>query len=196
MTELMLLFDLRCDGVDQPAAVLRLGQVLKNIAGQSFFQLLVMYALVFHGDSIFSIPSAVATEGPSIHYTLVFNTFVLMQLFNQVCSFGAHYCKALWKAQVALPPWMDAMPCALCSRKRNAMAVLQVNSRKIYDEADVLGGILENRLFLGILAAETVLQVGLQLCLSCDRGSYSAGLAHGMLILQRHYDACSGPNRK
>jgi len=26
-----------------------------------------------------------------------------------------------------------------------------VNARKIYDEPDVLGGVLENRLFLGIL---------------------------------------------
>lgn len=35
----------------------------------------------------------------------------------------------------------------------------QVNARKIYDEADVLGGIAGNRLFLGILGAEAALQV-------------------------------------
>ena len=35
----------------------------------------------------------------------------------------------------------------------------QVNARKIYDEADVLGGILDNKLFLGILGAEAALQV-------------------------------------
>lgn len=35
----------------------------------------------------------------------------------------------------------------------------QVNARKIYDEADVLGGILDNNLFLGILGAEAALQV-------------------------------------
>jgi hypothetical protein len=59
--------------------------VLKGIAGQSIFQLAVMYALVFHGDSIFGVPNGSLTAGPSEHYTLVFNAFVLLQLFNQVC---------------------------------------------------------------------------------------------------------------
>ena len=54
--------------------------------GQSVFQLGVMYALVCHGDAIFGVPSGSADlmDGPSVHYTLVFNSFVLMQLFNQV----------------------------------------------------------------------------------------------------------------
>ena len=37
--------------------------------------------------------------------------------------------------------------------------MLQVNARKIYDEPNVLEGILANRLFLGILGAEFALQV-------------------------------------
>lgn len=41
----------------------------------------------------------------------------------------------------------------------------QVNARKIYDEADVLGGILDNKLFLGILGAEAALQVSSALLL-------------------------------
>ncbi|KAK9828539.1 hypothetical protein WJX72_000653 [[Myrmecia] bisecta] len=93
--------------------------VLKNIVGQSIFQLGVMYALVFHGDAIFGVPSAASVGGPSQHYTIVFNTFVLMQLFNQI------------------------------------------NTRKINDEADVLAGALQNKLFCGILAAELVLQVAI-----------------------------------
>ena len=59
-------------------------QVTKHIIGQSVFQLAVMYSLVFHGDQLFGVPSASAIHGPSQHYTLVFNAFVLMQLFNQV----------------------------------------------------------------------------------------------------------------
>lgn len=43
-----------------------------------------MYSLVFFGDQIFGVPSAHSVQGPSQHYTLVFNAFVLMQLFNQV----------------------------------------------------------------------------------------------------------------
>ena len=36
---------------------------------------------------------------------------------------------------------------------------MQVNSRKIYDEPNVLDGILSNQLFLLILGAEAALQV-------------------------------------
>lgn len=57
----------------------------RNIVGQSVFQLGVMYALVAHGDALFGVPSHLSLEGaPSEHYTIVFNAFVLMQLFNQV----------------------------------------------------------------------------------------------------------------
>ena len=41
--------------------------------------------------------------------------------------------------------------------------MLQVNARKIYDEPNVLEGILANRLFLGILGAEFALQVRIHL---------------------------------
>ena len=59
-------------------------QVVKNIVSQSTFQLAVMAALVFRGDVIFGVPSAASVQGPSEHYTIVFNAFVMMQLFNQV----------------------------------------------------------------------------------------------------------------
>jgi len=36
---------------------------------------------------------------------------------------------------------------------------LQVNARKVYDEANVLAGILSNQLFLAILLGEASLQV-------------------------------------
>ena len=35
----------------------------------------------------------------------------------------------------------------------------QVNARKIYDEPNALSGILDNKLFVAILAGEAVLQV-------------------------------------
>ena len=56
----------------------------RHITGQAVFQLAVMFTLVTRGDSIFGVPSHSALSGaPSEHYTLVFNAFVLMQLFNQ-----------------------------------------------------------------------------------------------------------------
>ena len=58
--------------------------LLRNIVGQAAFQLGVMWALVTRGDAIFGVPSHFALGGvPSEHYTIVFNTFVLLQLFNQ-----------------------------------------------------------------------------------------------------------------
>ena len=63
----------------------------RNIVGQSAFQLAVMFALVTEGDSIFGVPNHQALNGaPSEHYTLVFNAFVLMQLFNQAGSSGPY----------------------------------------------------------------------------------------------------------
>jgi hypothetical protein len=43
-----------------------------------------MYALVTRGDVMFGVPSHASVDGPSVHYTIVFNVFVLLQLFNQV----------------------------------------------------------------------------------------------------------------
>lgn len=56
-------------------------QILKGIVGQCAFQLLVMYALVFHMDVVFQVP---ATDTSNLHSSIIFNTFVLMQLVNQV----------------------------------------------------------------------------------------------------------------
>ena len=58
-------------------------QVLKSIVGQCVFQLGVMWALVFHMPQVFQIPS----DQTTLSGTVVFNTFVLMQLVNQV-NFG------------------------------------------------------------------------------------------------------------
>lgn len=70
-----------CRAADEP---LISPTLWRNIIGQAVFQLAVMYALVTSGDAIFGVPSHAAADGPSVHYTLVFNAFVLMQLFNQV----------------------------------------------------------------------------------------------------------------
>ena len=59
-------------------------QVTKHIVGQSLFQLAVMYGLVVYGDQLFGVANGHSVHGPSQHYTIVFNAFVIMQLFNQV----------------------------------------------------------------------------------------------------------------
>ena len=44
-----------------------------------------------------------------------------------------------------------------------ANVMLQVNARKVYDEANVVAGILTNKLFTGILLGEATLQVATDL---------------------------------
>ncbi|KAL4422348.1 hypothetical protein ABPG75_008545, partial [Micractinium tetrahymenae] len=57
---------------------------VKHIAGQAAYQLAVLYGLIFYAPALLGIPDHSAVQGPSEHYTLVFNTFVFMQLFNQM----------------------------------------------------------------------------------------------------------------
>ncbi|XP_014227318.1 plasma membrane calcium-transporting ATPase 2 isoform X1 [Trichogramma pretiosum] len=61
--------------------------MMKNILGQAVYQLTVIFALLFVGDKMLDIPSgrgvAAAGGGPTQHFTIIFNTFVMMTLFNE-----------------------------------------------------------------------------------------------------------------
>lgn len=60
----------------------------KHVIGQAVFQLLLMTTLIIGGPSFLGIPpgDTLPRGTPSLHYTIVFNTFVWMQLFNQLNS--------------------------------------------------------------------------------------------------------------
>ncbi|KAM6217729.1 plasma membrane calcium-transporting ATPase 4 isoform 4-T4 [Rhynchocyon petersi] len=67
--------------------------MMKNILGHAVYQLTVIFLLVFAGEKFFDIDSgrnAPLHSPPSQHYTIVFNTFVLMQLFNEINSRKIH----------------------------------------------------------------------------------------------------------
>ncbi|XP_031714704.1 plasma membrane calcium-transporting ATPase 1 isoform X3 [Anarrhichthys ocellatus] len=67
--------------------------MMKNILGQGVFQLIIIFTLLFAGEKIFDIDSGRNTPlhaPPSEHYTIVFNTFVLMQLFNEINARKIH----------------------------------------------------------------------------------------------------------
>uniref|UniRef100_A0A673APR5 Calcium-transporting ATPase n=1 Tax=Sphaeramia orbicularis TaxID=375764 RepID=A0A673APR5_9TELE len=60
--------------------------MMKNILGHAIYQLTVIFTLLFVGEQLFDIDSgrdAPLHSPPSEHYTIVFNTFVLMQIFNE-----------------------------------------------------------------------------------------------------------------
>ncbi|XP_054472149.1 plasma membrane calcium-transporting ATPase 2 isoform X7 [Anoplopoma fimbria] len=65
----------------------------KNILGHGIYQLIIIFTLLFVGEKIFDIDSgrnAPLHSPPSEHYTIIFNTFVMMQLFNEINARKIH----------------------------------------------------------------------------------------------------------
>lgn len=64
--------------------------MLRNILGQSIFQIIILSTLLFLGPEIFGIESSlnmgkiIWNEENGRHYTIFFESFVFLQLFNQV----------------------------------------------------------------------------------------------------------------
>jgi len=58
----------------------------RNMIAGSAYQLAILFMMIFAGDKIWNIkePDIDKLEDPSIHYTMVFNTFVFLQLFNEI----------------------------------------------------------------------------------------------------------------
>nr|XP_061803142.1 plasma membrane calcium-transporting ATPase 3-like [Nerophis lumbriciformis] len=67
--------------------------MMKNILGHGVYQLVIIFTLLFIGEHMFNIDSgrnAPLHSPPSEHYTIIFNTFVLMQLFNEINARKIH----------------------------------------------------------------------------------------------------------
>jgi len=60
-------------------------QMMFNMFGQAAYQLTITNAILFYGDDFFDVPAGYSAHStPSVHYTILFNSFVLMTLFNEV----------------------------------------------------------------------------------------------------------------
>uniref|UniRef100_A0AAX7UUF6 Calcium-transporting ATPase n=1 Tax=Astatotilapia calliptera TaxID=8154 RepID=A0AAX7UUF6_ASTCA len=67
--------------------------MMKNILGHGVYQLVIIFTLLFAGEKLLDIDSgrnAPLHAPPSEHYTIVFNTFVMMQLFNEINARKIH----------------------------------------------------------------------------------------------------------
>ncbi|XP_072945770.1 plasma membrane calcium-transporting ATPase 2 isoform X3 [Epargyreus clarus] len=67
--------------------------MMKNILGQAIYQLFIIFALLFVGDRLLNIPSGRGQQlssEPSQHFTIIFNTFVMMTLFNEINARKIH----------------------------------------------------------------------------------------------------------
>lgn len=67
--------------------------MMKNILGQAVYQLTIVFGLLFVGERILDIQSgrgAQLGDGPSQHFTIIFNTFVQMTIFNELNARKIH----------------------------------------------------------------------------------------------------------
>ncbi|XP_061642387.1 plasma membrane calcium-transporting ATPase 3-like isoform X4 [Phyllopteryx taeniolatus] len=67
--------------------------MMKNILGHAVYQLVIIFTLLFAGEKLFDMDSgrnAPLHSPPSEHYTIVFNVFVMMQLFNEINARKIH----------------------------------------------------------------------------------------------------------
>ena len=63
--------------------------LIRNVVGHSIYQLVVMFVLIFIGDDLFDIEDGFQPASfcrPTQHTSIVFTTFVVMQLFNEINS--------------------------------------------------------------------------------------------------------------
>jgi len=67
--------------------------MMKNILGHSVYQLLVVFIILYVGPTIFDVDSGIGAaigSPPSEHFTIVFNVFVMMTLFNEINARKIH----------------------------------------------------------------------------------------------------------
>ncbi|XP_034836743.1 plasma membrane calcium-transporting ATPase 2 [Maniola hyperantus] len=67
--------------------------MMKNILGQGVYQLFIIFTLLFAGDKLLNIPTGRGQQlssEPSQHFTIIFNTFVMMTLFNEINARKIH----------------------------------------------------------------------------------------------------------
>ncbi|KER32593.1 hypothetical protein T265_01286 [Opisthorchis viverrini] len=60
-------------------------QMAKNILGHGFYQLAIIFLLLFAGETFIEVDnmSGIRVHEPTQHFTLIFNTLVMMTLFNE-----------------------------------------------------------------------------------------------------------------
>ncbi|KAI6190223.1 Calcium-transporting ATPase [Aphelenchoides bicaudatus] len=67
--------------------------MVKNIICHAIYQLIILLVFLFRGPELFGIPSGINPDlftPPSQHFTIIFNTFVQMTLFNEFNARKVH----------------------------------------------------------------------------------------------------------
>uniref|UniRef100_A0A914S0D6 Cation-transporting P-type ATPase C-terminal domain-containing protein n=1 Tax=Parascaris equorum TaxID=6256 RepID=A0A914S0D6_PAREQ len=78
--------------------------MVKNIVCHAIYQIAILFTLLFYGHKIFDIVSGIYAPlfaPPTQHFTIVFNTFVLMTLFNEINSRNVHNERNIFKGLIS-----------------------------------------------------------------------------------------------
>uniref|UniRef100_A0AC35GDQ2 Cation-transporting P-type ATPase N-terminal domain-containing protein n=1 Tax=Panagrolaimus sp. PS1159 TaxID=55785 RepID=A0AC35GDQ2_9BILA len=80
--------------------------MFRNIAGHAIYQLAILFGLIFAGDRLFEIQSDrwARIDAPAgQHFTIVFNAFVMMTLFNELNARKIHGERNIFKGLFSNP---------------------------------------------------------------------------------------------
>uniref|UniRef100_A0A915IUM3 Cation-transporting P-type ATPase C-terminal domain-containing protein n=1 Tax=Romanomermis culicivorax TaxID=13658 RepID=A0A915IUM3_ROMCU len=57
--------------------------MMKNILGHAVYQMVIVFSILYYGDKAFDVDSGIGKRGQATqHFTIIFNVFVVMTLFN------------------------------------------------------------------------------------------------------------------
>ena len=92
--------------------------MMKNIIGHAVYQLVVIFVILFAGPNLFDmengIPKNAAQYKPTQHFTMIFNSFVLMTLFNEINSRKIHGERNIFKGFFSNPIFYSIWTVTLC----------------------------------------------------------------------------------
>jgi magnesium-transporting ATPase (P-type) len=76
-----------------------------NIFGHAIYQLVVVFTILFAGPFFFNVEDATKLKEfkPTQHYTMIFNAFVLMTLFNEINARKIHGERNVFKGILTNP---------------------------------------------------------------------------------------------
>jgi len=91
--------------------------MMKNIIGHAIYQLTIIFVLLFKGPELFDMDSGISESAsfkPTQHFTMIFNAFVLMTLFNEINSRKIHGERNVFKGFFQNPIFYGIWIATLC----------------------------------------------------------------------------------
>ncbi|CAF0949996.1 unnamed protein product [Brachionus calyciflorus] len=92
--------------------------MMKNIIGHAIYQLIVIFVILFLGPQLFDMDDGIPKDAtqfkPTQHFTMIFNSFVLMTLFNEINSRKIHGERNIFKGFFSNPIFYGIWIVTLC----------------------------------------------------------------------------------